>query len=68
MVATPRLNPFSPAWRRIMAARSNVADHNTIGEGTILGGLLLVKAGDGGIAYMHAGAVSFTHTLHPLML
>jgi len=37
-----------------MAARKNVADHNTVGEGTILGGLLLVKAGEGGVAYVHA--------------
>jgi hypothetical protein len=39
-----------------MAARKNVPDHNTVGEGTILGGLLLVKKGDGGIGYIHAGA------------
>lgn len=49
------LNPLNAAWRRILAARKTVADHNTVGDGTILGGLLLVKAGDGGVAYVHAG-------------
>lgn len=29
-------------------------DSNVVGEASILGGLLVVKAGDGGIAYMHA--------------
>jgi hypothetical protein len=51
-----RLNPFSSAWPRILAARKTVADHNTIGDGTVLGGLLFVRAGDGGIGYVHAGA------------
>ncbi|GBF95114.1 hypothetical protein Rsub_07698 [Raphidocelis subcapitata] len=48
------LNPLNSAWGRIMAARKNVADHNTTGDGTVLGGLLLVRAGEGGVAYAHA--------------
>lgn len=34
--------------------RRNVKDSNLNGEASILGGLLVVKAGQGGIAYMHA--------------
>lgn len=48
------LNPFNPAWGRIMAASKAVKDSNLNGEASILGGLLVVKAGDGGIAWMHA--------------
>ncbi|KAF6261261.1 R53.5-related protein [Scenedesmus sp. NREL 46B-D3] len=48
------LNPLNPAWGRIVAARKNVKDSNVVGEASILGGLLVVKAGEGGIAWMHA--------------
>ncbi|WIA33384.1 hypothetical protein OEZ86_006520 [Tetradesmus obliquus] len=48
------LNPLNPAWGRILAARKNVKDSNVNGEASILGGLLVVKAGEGGIAWMHA--------------
>lgn len=36
------------------ACRKNVKDSNVNGEASILGGLLVVKAGEGGIAWMHA--------------
>lgn len=48
------LNPFNPAWGRIMAARRNVKDSNVVGESSILGGLVVVRKGAGGIAWMHA--------------
>jgi hypothetical protein len=55
------LNPLSAdaraAWSRIFAARKTVADSNTVGDGTILGGLILVKGGaggGGGVVYAHA--------------
>jgi hypothetical protein len=38
----------------LCACRKNVKDSNVVGEASILGGLLVVKAGDGGIAWMHA--------------
>lgn len=48
------LNPFNPAWGRIMAARANVKDSNVVGEGSILGGLVVVRQGEGGIAWLRA--------------
>ncbi|KAI8465304.1 MAG: R53.5-related protein [Monoraphidium minutum] len=48
------LNPFNAAWGRIRAANGRVAESNVAGDGTVLGGLLLLKAGEGGAAYMHA--------------
>lgn len=48
------LNPFNPAWSRIRAANKNVKDHNVLGEGTILGGVLVVRQGEGGVGYMHS--------------
>jgi hypothetical protein len=36
------------------ACRKNVKDSNVVGEASILGGLLVVKAEDAGIAWMHA--------------
>jgi hypothetical protein len=52
-----RLNPWNAAWSRIKAAGQRVQESNLVGDGTILGGLLLVKAGEGGVAYVHAGAL-----------
>eukprot|EP00879_Flechtneria_rotunda_P020267 GHRR01021315.1.p2 GENE.GHRR01021315.1~~GHRR01021315.1.p2 ORF type:complete len:110 (+),score=48.70 GHRR01021315.1:352-681(+) len=46
------LNPA--VWMRIRAAGRNVKDSNLNGDYTILGGLMVVKAGDGGIAWVHA--------------
>lgn len=37
------LNPFSPVWRRASDARKNVRDYNLKGEGTTLGGSLVLS-------------------------
>lgn len=47
------LNPLNAAWGRIRAANKRVKESNTTGEGTILGGLLVVGKGDSGIKAMH---------------
>ncbi|KAG1663013.1 hypothetical protein FOA52_016028 [Chlamydomonas sp. UWO 241] len=46
------LNPFSAVWRRIMGANKKVKDHNMVGVGNILGGLLVVGK-DGTVVYTH---------------
>ncbi|KAF8058031.1 prxl2a [Scenedesmus sp. PABB004] len=50
--ALAMLNPFHPAWRRILDARKRVAESNVVGEASVLGGLLVVKRG-GAVAWMH---------------
>lgn len=48
------LLPSVCGWSALASVRRVVKDSNVNGEGTILGGLLVVKQGQGGIAYMHA--------------
>ena len=43
-------------WRRTLGATSRVKEHNMTGEGTILGGQMVVRAGAGGVAYAHKEA------------
>lgn len=47
------LNPFSQAWKNTRRAQKTVTDSNLKGEGTIAGGLVVVKAGSGGVVYSH---------------
>eukprot|EP00197_Chlamydomonas_leiostraca_P012344 CAMPEP_0202872210 /NCGR_PEP_ID=MMETSP1391-20130828/20699_1 /ASSEMBLY_ACC=CAM_ASM_000867 /TAXON_ID=1034604 /ORGANISM="Chlamydomonas leiostraca, Strain SAG 11-49" /LENGTH=214 /DNA_ID=CAMNT_0049553201 /DNA_START=86 /DNA_END=730 /DNA_ORIENTATION=- len=47
------LNPFSAVWARINAARREVPEHNVVGDGLTMGGLLVVGRGDAGVAFMH---------------
>ncbi len=46
------LNPFSAAWRRIREAQGRVAESNLVGDGSVLGGMLVVRAGEGGLVHM----------------
>ncbi len=46
------LNPFSAEWKRISEAKKRVSDHNMVGDGSVLGGMLIVKQGAGGVVHM----------------
>jgi len=50
--ALPLLNPFSGVWRRILAARKRVKQYNLVGNGWVMGGVMVAKAG-GGLTYLH---------------
>jgi len=46
------LNPFSTVWKRASAAKeAGVKTQNMNGEGTILGGLFVMRAGSKGVEY-----------------
>eukprot|EP00892_Ulva_mutabilis_P000958 jgi/Ulvmu1/10863/UM007_0037.1 len=47
----PLLNPFSKAWTNIRKAKQtgNVSDHNSTGDGYVMGGTLVVGQGSSGI-------------------
>lgn len=47
------VNPFSAAWKNVRRAKKTVTDHNMKGEGLIPGGLMVIKAGSGGVVYSH---------------
>lgn len=48
------LNPFGQTLPRVLSAQKNVKDYSLVPEGGfIMGGFLLVKPGDNGVAYMH---------------
>eukprot|EP00877_Chromochloris_zofingiensis_P014585 jgi/Chrzof1/9380/Cz04g00200.t1 len=50
------LNPFSPVYARGKSAVKNVKNWGNLtggGDGSIMGGCLLVRQGEGGIGYMH---------------
>jgi hypothetical protein len=49
------LNPFSSAWQNVRRAKSSnlVKEHNLEGDGMVLGGILVVKQGEGGPVFMH---------------
>jgi hypothetical protein len=46
------LNPRSKVWPRIFSARKRVAEHNMIGNGLTMGGLMVMRQGNGGIEYL----------------
>jgi hypothetical protein len=46
------LNPFSAAWRRIREAQGRVAESNMVGDGSVLGGMLVLRRGEGGVVHM----------------
>ncbi|KAG2500213.1 hypothetical protein HYH03_001791 [Edaphochlamys debaryana] len=52
----PLLNPFGSVWKRIRSAASRVKEHNVIGDGLIMGGAMVVRQGDGGVAWTHLEA------------
>ena len=45
------LNPFARVWANYAAAKDEVPTSNLIGEGTHLGGLLLVRKGSGDVVF-----------------
>lgn len=49
------LNPFSKAWANVRRASGSglVKDSNLNGDGMVLGGVLVVKQGEGGPVFMH---------------
>ncbi|KAG2500214.1 hypothetical protein HYH03_001792 [Edaphochlamys debaryana] len=47
------LNPFGSVWKRIRAAQSRVKEHNLNGEGSIMGGAMIIRQGNGGVAWIH---------------
>lgn len=49
----PMANPFGAVWARIRAASRNVKEHNVVGDGLTMGGLLMMRAGEGGPAWLH---------------
>ncbi|KAG2435500.1 hypothetical protein HYH02_011795 [Chlamydomonas schloesseri] len=49
----PLANPFGAVWGRIRAAARNVKEHNVNGDGLTMGGLLLMRSGEGGPAWLH---------------
>ena len=49
---TSMLNPFSAAWKRIAEAKKRVSESNMAGDGSVLGGMLVLKAGGGGVVHM----------------
>jgi hypothetical protein len=46
------LNPWNKAYYLAAEAKQRVKDSNLAGDGTVLGGMLLVQAGEGGAVYM----------------
>lgn len=46
------LNPWNKAYSLAADAKQRVKESNLSGDGSVLGGMLLVRAGDGGAAYM----------------
>lgn len=57
------MNPFSRAWANVRRANGSnlVKEHNLNGEGMILGGLLVMKKGEGGPVYMHVESTFGDH-------
>ncbi|PNH08122.1 Redox-regulatory protein [Tetrabaena socialis] len=49
----PMLNPWSDVWKRIRAASKTVKEHNLAGEGAIMGGAMVIRQGEGGVAWCH---------------
>lgn len=47
------LNPFGQAWKNAKRAKKVITEHNLKGEGQIAGGLMVLKAGNGGVVYSH---------------
>eukprot|EP00199_Chlamydomonas_sp_CCMP681_P006361 CAMPEP_0119107952 /NCGR_PEP_ID=MMETSP1180-20130426/12600_1 /TAXON_ID=3052 ORGANISM="Chlamydomonas cf sp, Strain CCMP681" /NCGR_SAMPLE_ID=MMETSP1180 /ASSEMBLY_ACC=CAM_ASM_000741 /LENGTH=200 /DNA_ID=CAMNT_0007093505 /DNA_START=44 /DNA_END=646 /DNA_ORIENTATION=- len=58
------LNPLSDVWKRIMAARKLVPDHNLVGEGLIMGGLMVLGAGTTGATFVHIESDLGVHADH----
>jgi hypothetical protein len=56
------LNPFSRAWKNMRRAKesSTVKDHNLVGDGMTLGGVMVFKKG-GQVAYSFAEATFGDH-------
>ena len=46
------LNPWNKAYALADEAKKRVKDSNLAGDGTVLGGLLVVRQGEGGASYM----------------
>ncbi|KAK9818166.1 hypothetical protein WJX72_008085 [[Myrmecia] bisecta] len=46
------LNPRSSVWKNVKEAKTVVDDHNFKGSGLILGGLFVMRPGEGGVEYM----------------
>jgi hypothetical protein len=46
------LNPWNKAYGLAAEAKKRVKDSNLSGDGTVLGGMLVVRQGEGGVSYM----------------
>lgn len=51
--AAQLINPFGQAWKAIARAKKTITQHNLKGDGLTMGGLFVVKQGDGGVQFMH---------------
>lgn len=61
---TSMLNPFGAVWRRIMEARKVVAEHNVIGDGLTLGGLMVLAPGQKSPVFVHVESEMGLHADH----
>ncbi len=58
------LNPFGAVWKRIHEAAKTVPKHNVVGEGLIMGGLMVVGAGGQELFFMHVETDLGVHADH----
>ncbi|GFH13837.1 R53.5-related protein [Haematococcus lacustris] len=62
------LNPFSSTWARIRKAQQQVSEHNLVGEGLIMGGLMVIGKGEAGVLYSHLETDLGVHADHAEVL